>query len=320
VKTKISFNWVFDVPALSVFFSEFGKLLSIASISFFLIFILFISMRFSTINSIFLSKKIAKGLLLIYLFMMIIMSYLALTLFLDIHIFSNLFDPERVWQHIFIPATIMTAVVIFSAIYFSTFESKRLFFSEKKSAAKITKTRILVSVILAFVILIASLAIIPAITEQQNIYKKVGLSFNTFETLSQDDLSLMKWITENVPSQARILVSAGDSGQFVTPVTQRYTISRYSYLLNYSDLMELLTTNSSDLRAVPLLSEYNVSYVYVGSTATIYALQNPYNRHFNTTQLFATSYFTLAKEVGDAWLFQFNQTAALSAFNDAKTA
>ena len=33
VKTKISFNWVFDIPALSVFLSEFGKLLSIASIS-----------------------------------------------------------------------------------------------------------------------------------------------------------------------------------------------------------------------------------------------------------------------------------------------
>lgn len=319
VMTKISFNWVFDVPALSVFFSEFGKLLSIASISLILLVILFISMRSRRITSVFSSKKFSKGLSLIYLFMMIIMSYLALTLFLGIPLFSNLFDPERVWQHLFIPATMMTAVVIFSAIYFGYLASKRLFYPEKKSVAKIPKTRILVCVVLALVILIAGLESIPVIAEQQNIYKKVGLSFSTFETLSQDDLSLMKWITENVPSQARILVSAGDSGQFVTPVTQRYTISRYSYLANYSNLMVLLTSNSSDLRAVPLLVEYNVSYVYIGSTATVYALQNPYFRHLNATQLFATSYFTLAKEVGDAWLFQFNQTAALSAFDDAWT-
>jgi hypothetical protein len=317
VKTKISFNWVFDIPALSFFFSEFGKLLSLASISLILIILLFISMRSRRITSVFLLKKLAKGLSLIYFFIMIIMSFLASTLFLGIPLFSNLFDPERVWQHIFIPATMMTAVVIFSAIYFGYLASKRLFYSKKKRVAKITKYRILMCVVLALVMLFASLASIPAIAEQQNIYKKVGLSFDTFETLSQDDLSLMKWIAENVPSQARILVSAGDSGQFVTPVTQRYTVSRYSYLTNFSNLMVLLTSNASDSRAVPLLVEYNVSYVYVGSTATIYALQNPSYRHFNVTQIFVTSYFTLAKEVGDAWLFQFNQTLALSGFEHA---
>ena len=275
-------------------------------------------MRSQRITSVFPSKKLAKGLSFVYLFMMVIMSYLALTLFFGIHLFSNLFDPERVWQHIFIPATMMTAVVIFSAIYFGYLVSKRLFYPKIKSSTRITKTRILVCVLLALVILIASFESIPVITEQQDIYKKVGMSINTFETIGKDDLSLMKWITENVPSQAHILVSAGDSGQFVTPITQRFTISRYSYLANYSNLMTLLTSNSSDLRAIPLLVEYNVSYVYIGSTATIYALQNPYFRQLNSTQLFATSYFTLAKEVGDAWLFQFNQSAALSAFNEAR--
>lgn len=312
VKTKISFNWVFDIPALSVFFSEFGKLLSIASISLILLVILFISTRSRRITSVFPLKKFVKGLLLVYLFMMIIMIYLALTLFSPIIILSNLFDPERVWQHIFIPATMMAAVVIFSAIYFGYLASKQLFYHPRKIMAKITKNRILACVILAFMVLIAGFVCIPAIAEQQDIYKIVGLSFSSYETLKQDDLLLMNWITENVPSQEHILVSAGDSGQFVTPITQRYTISHYSYLANYTDLMVLLTSNSSDLKAVPLLMEYNVSYIYVGSTATVYALQNPYYRHFNSTQLFAAPYFMLAKEVGGAWLFQFNQTAALS--------
>ena len=39
--------------------------------------------------------------------------------------------------------------------------------------------------------------------------------------------------------------------------------------------MAILTSNASDLRAVPLMIEYNVSYVYIGSIATTYALQNP---------------------------------------------
>ena len=125
----------------------------------------------------------------------------------------------------------------------------------------------------------------------------------------------MRWIIENVPSQAHILVSSGDSGQFVTSVTQRQTVYRYSYLRDYSDLMNLLTSNSSDPKAIPIMVAYNVSYVYIGSTSTVYALQLPNYRHFNATQFLSTPYFTLTKEFGDAWLFQFNATAALTVFN-----
>ena len=42
-----------------------------------------------------------------------------------------------------------------------------------------------------------------------------------------------------------------------------------------------------------------------------------YYRHFNATQFLATPYFTLTKEFGDAWLFQFNASAALAAYNAA---
>ena len=83
--------------------------------------------------------------------------------------------------------------------------------------------------------------------------------------------------------------------------------------------MTLLTSNSSDLRAVPLMTEYNISYVYIGSTATTYALENPYYRHFNATQFLSTPYFTLTKEIGDAWLFQFNASAALAAYENYVT-
>jgi hypothetical protein len=157
---------------------------------------------------------------------------------------------------------------------------------------------------------------IPIVNDQQVQYNKIGSSFNTYETLKQSDVLLMKWITENIPSTERILVSYGDSGQYVTAVTQRQTISINSPLENYSDLMTLLTSNSSDLRAIPLMIEYNVSYVYIGSTGVTYSLEYSYRRQFNATQFLSTPYFTLTKEIGDAWLFQFNASAALAAYEN----
>jgi hypothetical protein len=65
--------------------------------------------------------------------------------------------------------------------------------------------------------------------------------------------------------------------------------------------------------------EYNVSYVYIGSTATTFALEYSYYRQFNATQFLSTPYFTLTKEIGNAWLFQFNASAAMTAYKNYVT-
>jgi hypothetical protein len=48
-------------------------------------------------------------------------------------------------------------------------------------------------------------------------------------------------------------------------------------------------------------------------------LQNSDYRHFNATQFLSTPYFTLTKEFGDAWLFQFNAQAAMAAYKNYMT-
>jgi hypothetical protein len=319
VKARIGFNWLFDIPALSLFFSGFGQLLALAPYSLILLIVLFIPRVSRRIASVFPAREFAHSLFLIYFFMLLIMSYLTITLYLPINLLTTILDPERVWQHIFIPATIMTAVVIFSATYFFYLAFKRLFHSDKTNVVKLNKNRILTCALLALLIFSTGLLSIPIVSDQVEQYNKIGILFNTYTTLNQSDVLLMNWIKENVPSQERILVSAGDSGQYVTAVTQRLTISRYSYLKNYSDLMTLLTSNTSDLRAVPLMIEYNVSYVYIGSTGVTYSLEYSYRRHFNATQFLSTPYFTLTKEIGDAWLFQFNASAALAAYENYVT-
>jgi hypothetical protein len=314
-KSIIGFDWLFDLPSLSLFFSKFGELLALAPISLIILIVMFIPQVSKKIGSFFPTKEFRGSLFLVYSFMLLIMIYLTLTLYLPIKFLTYFIDPQRVWQHIFIPATILTAFVIFFGIFFGYLAIKRLLQADRVNVGKLRKNRIMVLVLLALLIFNIVLLSIPIVNEQSGIYQKVGLSFNTYETLKEDDLSLMKWITENVPSQAHILVSSGDSGQFVTSVTQRQTVYRYSYLRDYSDLMNLLTSNSSDPKAIPIMVAYNVSYVYIGSTSTVYALQLPYYRHFNATQFLSTPYFTLTKEFGDAWLFQFNATAALIVYN-----
>lgn len=317
VKPLVGFNWLFDIPALSLFFSGFGRLFALTPISLIILVVLFIPRVSQRIHSIFPAKKFAHSLLLIYLSMLLIMSYLTLTLYLPINFLSVLFNSERVWQHIFIPATIMTAVVLFSAIYFSYLAFKRLFHEkDKTNMRRLSKNRILACVLLALLIFNAGILTIPIINEQQEDYNKIEVLLNTYQTLNQDDLSLMKWITENIPTDEHILVSSGDTGQFLTAVTQRQTISINSRLENYSDLMGWLTSNSSDLRAVPLMIEYNVSYVYIGSIAARSNLQLSYYRQFNSSQFLSTPYFTLTKEIGDAWLFQFNASAAMTAYKN----
>jgi hypothetical protein len=316
-KSIISFNWLFDIPALSLFFSKFGKLLALAPISLILLIALFIPKISKKITSAFPSKEFRRSLFLIYFSMLLIMIYLTLTLYLPIQFLTHFLDPQRVWQHIFISGTILTAFVIFFGVFIGYLAFKRLLQHDRVNVGKLKRNKIIIFALLLLLIFNVVLLSVPIVTEQRDIYQKVGLSFNTYETLKADDLTLMNWITENVSSQAHILVSSGDSGQFVTSVTQKLTIYRYSYLRDYSELMNLLTSNSSDLRAIPIMVEYNVSYVYIGSTAATYALQIPYYRTFNATQFLLTPYFTLTKEVGNAWLFQFNSTAALAAYNAA---
>lgn len=322
IKTRISFNWLIDIPAFSLFLSEYSPLFALAPYSMFLLVGLFLPKVSQILGSIFPSKEFRGSFLLIYILMLLIMSYLTLTLYLPINFMSAFFDPERVWQYVFIPAIILSAVVLFFGFRLLYLLFKRLIQVNRVKTGltglrKSVRIRFLAVGLLVLMILSAGLLIIPIITEQEIVYNQVKSSFSLYQTLGKDDVSLMDWIKANVPSNESILVSSGDSGQFLATVTQSRTISISNRLGNYSQLIGILSSNSSDLHAVPFLVEYNVSYVYIGSSATTYALQIPYYRHFNATQFLASPYFTLTLEIGDAWLFQFNTTSAQDAYEAA---
>jgi hypothetical protein len=316
VKVKVGFDWLFDFPKLSILFSGFDKLFVLAPFSLFILVLLFIPFIYKVFVPKYFSSKTRYGLLLIYSLMLLILAYLTLSLYLPIPILVSFLNPERVLQHIFIPLVIMTTMVIFCIFYVAFISLNRLFDSCRRRLKRFAKIDVIACILL---ILIASFGVLwssPLISEQQKSFNDTKITLNAYSSLNLDDMLLMNWIAENALLQGRILVSAGDSGQFVAAVTQKLTIL-YAGFKNYSDLMAIMTYNSSDLRAVPLMIESNISYVYVGSTGTTYALQYPFYRQFNVTQLLSSLYFSLVKQFGNAWLFQFNSSVALAAYSEA---
>ncbi len=57
--------------------------------------------------------------------------------------------------------------------------------------------------------------------------------------------------------------------------------------------------------------------MYMWVKPSTFALDSVVRRTFNATQFLATPYFNLIKEVGNAWLFEFNASSALEAVNDS---
>ncbi len=107
---------------------------------------------------------------------------------------------------------------------------------------------------------------VPVIKEQQQTYNKIENYLNYYTVLGQDDVLLMNWIKTNISSQALVLISRGDSGQYLTAITEKQSFCGYNGIENYTSIMTFLTANSSDLRAIPYLIDNKISYVYVGQT------------------------------------------------------
>ncbi len=306
VKARMGFNWLLDMPALSHFFSQIGSLfvlVPLALVPVIVIFVLWVSKR--PIVGVF-AKSLAVVTLLVYALLLLIMGYQTLTLYLPIDILITFLNPERVWAHLIIPAIIMTSVVFFSCGYLLYVPLKRLLVGGKTKLARM-RNKVVVSLVLIVLILGASFLAIPVANTQKVVFEETRDKLSLFQIIKLDDLQLMSWIEENVPSNGSILVSWGDSGQYLAAVTQHQTFSLYSRNTNYTILMSILTSNSSDPKAIPLLEKYDVSYVYIGSTG-VYTFEGGNRRQFNASQLLLTPYFNLSKQMGNAWLFKFNSS------------
>jgi hypothetical protein len=200
-------------------------------------------------------------------------------------------------------------------MHLSCLAIRRLSKINERSVKKEFSRNRLFAVVLS-VLLISTLVFlsVPVIKEQQQTYNKIEANLNYYTVLGHDDVLLMNWIKNNISSQALVLISRGDSGQYLTAISEKQSFCGYNGIENYTSIMTFLTDNSSDLRAIPYLIDNKISYLYVGSKPISYGLDSAIRRPFNASQFLATPYFDLIKEIGNAWLFEFNASSALKAY------
>lgn len=315
VRINVSFNWLMDIPAITNFFQQFGDLLGSASLAIVVLFILIFSNKVKKINKLLypdLSKTFVKNFLLIFCFFIITMSYLTIATNFPIS-FLGVFDPNRVIYHIFILGDILATLVIYCLFCLSKSALNFLSDNELRFASRnYKKMRIVFLGLFSLVILV--IGGFSFTSEFVQIYSGMGWNLNHFGTLTSDDISLMSWIKENTPKDAIFLVTASDSGQYLTAVTQRLSVYSYDariYSMKYNQLLEILISNPSNSTAIPYLREYNISYVYIGSKATDYSLEDPFRNHFNATKFLDSPYFYKAMNTGNSWLFSFNSSVII---------
>jgi hypothetical protein len=309
-RDRLFFNWL-NIFEQSVFYSNFANVLALTPFSVFLVVALLIPRINKKSPKVFSSDNFTLSSVLIYVMMLLVIIFLALTL-LPIKVFLTFMEPERIWQHIFIFAVILTSIVVFS-ISHSIHRVIRFLFNNYKVVngvkLSVNKRKIVGFLIFGILIFNAPIICLSLVNEQTDHYANIKSSFNR-NTIYLEDLALMRWIIDNTPKDCSILISQEDSGQFLTAITQRNTVFTELYTVNYRSLMKTLTLNASDPEAIPLLIGFNVTYVYIGSTAMKYDIPQYIYRQFNANQMYTTPYFSLVKQYGNASLFYFNATLA----------
>ena len=314
MRSRISFNWVMDLPALAGFFAAFDPLFALGSLGIVVLAVLYVArvLKFDLV-----SWRFLVSLFLVYLFVLLVLAVLAFMVFVPIS-FLSLFNTERVWEHLFIHSLLLTSVVLFVGGYvFFVFVRRLVRGAGGLSVRRRWLTRVLVGVLLFVVIFNVGVASVPFVYSSEGNYGSFKGYLSEYGSLGSDDVSLMGWMKSNVPSDSVVLVSAGDSGQYVEAVTQLHTVYSYDmrvFSQQYLDLMRLMTSRSIDSRAIELLLDYNISYVYVGSIATTYAFDYSFRDHFNATELLSNPCFSVVHRVGDAWLLSFDSSVDPSAF------
>ena len=311
IQQRTTFNWLFDIPATAIFFQEFGKILTLSALAIIILPTLFIILHFTNGT---LKKDVFKGYALTFSLFLLLMAFLTFTTNTSIgKIVTSVVDPERMWQHVFITGVILTSVVIFLGGYSMYFLINHIWTSKHGKIRSNNTNRIVTIIMLSIIIfhigLITSSSFLP---EFEGKYNAITVSLNTFRSIGKDDLQLMQWIKNNISHNSTILVSAGDSGQYLTSVTQIPTIYNYDnriYSMKYQNLISNLSSNPLDQSVIQPMIDYNISYVYIGSTSTNYS-RDLYRGTFIETQLKEVPYFNLVKQIGNCSLFKFDQIKA----------
>ena len=199
VAPRIRFDWLFDTVALSNFFSSFGYLFAIVPLALVLLVALLVP-RVSRWVSTVLGAAFARSLLLVYAFMLAVFAFLSVTIYFNINVVLSFLNSERTVHHLIIPAVMLTSVILYLGGYLSYVGLRRLFVGKVVRVGSLRVSRVLGAVFLAALAISVCVFSVPVVTQQAASYAISVNNFSVYETLAEDDLALMQWMTQNVAS------------------------------------------------------------------------------------------------------------------------
>ncbi|MGA2682117.1 MAG: DUF6541 family protein [Candidatus Bathyarchaeia archaeon] len=221
----------------------------------------------------------------------------------------DLFPSQRVFSFILIPSILLAAVSIY--LLFFSIDLLLKCVSMKANRSLRASHRKLYAILI--LLLLFGNIFVVGFREFEGQINVVKADLKTYDVLGPNDITLMLWMKTNTPMDSIVLVSSGDSGQYVTSIAQRKTIYPYSldsFSAKYENLLTALKERPAGISLLDSLLYYNISYVYIGSEDLTYGQNDSSRFTFNPQNLLEAPYFSLEKQVGNAELIKFNSTLA----------
>ena len=160
---------------------------------------------------------------------------------------------------------------------------------------------------------VSALAGIPLVQEFRTNSLIVVSNLKSYESLQSSDVSLLKWIRDGTPTGSVFLITAGDAGQYLAAISGHpaiYIFGPQLYSAKYNYLIEALNSDPSDATIVPIMLDYNISYIYVGSRPVNNSSDWPFRIRLDAEALLNSPYFRLVNRIGDSYVLEFDRGLA----------
>jgi hypothetical protein len=206
---------------------------------------------------------------------------------------------------LYFPLYLFVAAINFSLYhFFSSYLSRKIL--AKTNDTKLKTKKLLISAV-SFMLLVGIYS--PFL--YQSIVLDVGElhdSYAVFGVTTEQDLQLILWIRENLTKDATILVNNFQSGAFIPSIANckaLYPPFGSSYSVSYQKLVTWLERNSVNVTAMDLMTQFNITNIYVGSGVSPW---DGWKHKWNPNLFLGNPNFKLVKNFSNAYLFQFKYT------------
>ena len=138
--------------------------------------------------------------------------------------------------------------------------------------------------------------------------------YNMFCVTTRDDLQVMQWMSDHLPSDSIVLINPFEAGGFM-PVVSRITGVIYPFTASrnsraYQTLTTLIGLNALNATTYQLIEEFDTDYIFIGSLVMAGGTK------WDAKMFLGNPNFRIAKKVGNSYLVEVLSTSPGLTFRD----